>query len=378
MDLEENGGRGNIKAFNDIKKINPKLKTLVAVGGWKEGSHNYSLIANNPRKRQNFTRSAVEFIKKHGFDGLDLDWEYPHQRDSYNPSDPSSFVKWLVEIRAEFDKHGYLLTIAAGAPAKLASKSYDIPAIAKAVHYINLMTYDLHGSWDGKTGLNAPLYDSGDLSVNAAVDYWLKKGAPAEKLILGLPFYGRSFTLASSRDHDIGAPIYLPGLSGPYSREPGFLGYNEICANKEWNIIWNDVQLVPYAYHGSQWVGFDNQLSIQYKAQYALDRNLAGVMVWSVDTDDFRGNCGPKNALLKTVNSTLTGDYFIPIPEPQPGAVTDDCFDRESGFYPNSNDLHSFFYCDNGVLLDFECPGGLEFNPSTNSCDYPESVGFHS
>ncbi|KAL5291962.1 CHIA.2 family protein [Megaselia abdita] len=389
LDYEENWGRGNIKAFNDLKNVNPKLKTLAVVGGWNEGSLKYSEVAADPAKRQNFIRSSVEFIQKHGFDGLDLDWEYPAQRDSTNHADKANFVTWLQEIRAEYDKHGYLITIAVGATANLAEPSYNIPAISKALHFINLMTYDLHGSWDGRTGENAPLYDSGDLSVNAAVNYWLQQGAPAEKLVLGLGFYGRSFTLANSGSHGLGAPTTGPGAAGPFTGEPGLLGYNEICANKNWNIVWNEDQVVPFGYQSNQWVGFDNPRSIQDKVVYSLERDLGGVMVWSIETDDFRGACGPKYPLLHTIDNVLNGDTSIPIPEPQPenpepenpgqpetpvDPTGSDCEGKSNGYYRDVNDCSKFFQCVNGLQYDFQCPQGLDFDTTTSTCNFHGSV----
>lgn len=396
LDLEENWGRGNIKAFNDLKNVNPKLKTMAVVGGWNEGSIKYSQVAADPAKRQNFIRSSVEFIKKHNFDGLDLDWEYPAQRDSNNPADKANFATWLQEIRTEFDKHGYLITIAVGSTVNQATPSYDIPSISKSLHFINLMTYDLHGAWDKTTGENAPLYDSGDLSVNAAVEFWVKQGAPVEKLVLGLGFYGRSFTLANSGNHGIGALTNGPGSGGPYTREPGFLGYNEICADKNWNIVWDEKQVVPYAYQGNQWVGFDNPRSIQDKVVFSVDKKLAGVMVWSIETDDFRGDCGPKYPLLHAIDNTLNGDSSIPLPEPQPEvpqpekpepevpepekpkpevpAPAVDCVDKPTGYYQNAKDCSKYIYCDNGAQFNFECPADLRFDPTTIACDYPENV----
>ena len=98
------------------------------------------------------------------------------------------------------------------------------------------MAYDLHGPWDDVTGLNAPLYaGSADktilqkqLNVNASIQYWLKNGAPREKIILGMPLYGRTFSLRDSSQFEVGAPHNGPGLGGQYTNEPGMIGYNEV------------------------------------------------------------------------------------------------------------------------------------------------------
>lgn len=89
----------------------------------------------------------------------------------------------------------------------------------------------------------------------------MAQGAPAEKLILGVPFYGRTFTLKNKEKHDIGSPSTGSGIAGPYTREPGMLGYNEICKelqNGKWTVVYDNEQRVPYAYNGKQWVGYDD------------------------------------------------------------------------------------------------------------------------
>lgn len=98
LDLKDNYGRGNIKKFNNLKLKNPNLKTLVAVGGWNEGSKKFSTVANNPKLRTIFAQSALEFVLKHNFDGFDLDWEYPAQRDGDSTGDKKAFILFVKEI----------------------------------------------------------------------------------------------------------------------------------------------------------------------------------------------------------------------------------------------------------------------------------------
>lgn len=99
--------------------------------------------------------------------------------------------------------------------------------------FINLMTYDLHGSWDGKTGQNAPLFRGAtdtnqELSQDACVRAWIEAGASPSKLFLGVAFYGRSFTLSNTAQNRIAAPTNGPGMAGRYSREAGMLTYLEV------------------------------------------------------------------------------------------------------------------------------------------------------
>lgn len=397
LDLKEGGGLDYIQAVNALKNQNSKLKTMAVIGGYNEMSRKYSVVAANPALRRNFINSAVALLKKFNFDGLDLDWEYPAQRDSGNPSDKANFVTWLQELRAEFDKYGYLLTIAVGSTSNIADTSYDIPQIAKVVDFIGLMTYDMHGAWDGQTGHNAPIQDSGPFSVDKAVSYWIQKGAPASKLVLGLPSYGQSYTLASASNNGLGASTVGAGRSGPYTGQPGLLGFNEICSDNGWNVVYSDANKSPYAFKGDQWVGFDNERSIGEKINYALSKNLGGVMMWSIETDDFRGDCGPKFPLLSKAYSALNGGGNHPDPVTnKPGPVTpppvtsapqtsrpvtsapptgnDSCDGRGDGFYRNSADCARYYRCVSGVKYEFSCPAGLKFDSASSVCDYPDVV----
>ncbi|XP_023723097.2 acidic mammalian chitinase [Cryptotermes secundus] len=270
MDSWNEIDKGGFQRFNDLRKRNPSLKTLVAIGGWNEGSASYSSVVNDASRRAAFVNNIVKFVGEYGFDGFDLDWEYPAQRGGA-ATDKNAFSLLLRELRTEFDKHGYLLSAAVASAAASASLSYDISELGKYLDFINVMTYDLHGPWDPVTGHNAPLYagsnDDG-LTVDAAIQYWINQGAPREKIILGIGTYGRTFTLTSSSQCIMGAPANGAGNSGPYTREGGTLGYNEICEEQStWMEVWDDQQKVPYACKGNQWVGYDNVKSTLYKVR---------------------------------------------------------------------------------------------------------------
>lgn len=200
-----------------------------------------------------------------------------------------------------------------------ASKSYDIRSVADNVDFVNLMTYDLHGSWDGKTGINAPLYarsdDNQQLSVDAAVNYWLNNGCPREKLIVGVPLYGRSFTLNDPQNNGINAPASA-GQAGQFVPEGGFLGYNEICfdlSRNGWTRDWDDTQKVPFAYKGNQWVGYDDEKSLGFKLSYIKNKGLGGVMFWSIETDDFSNLCGGGNFPLLSMAKRVMVNFKVTI-----------------------------------------------------------------
>ncbi|CAL1277038.1 unnamed protein product [Larinioides sclopetarius] len=271
LDLKENWGLDAYQRFNGLKKQNPNLSTLIAIGGWNEGSTKYSQMAADPNARATFVKSAIEFCQKYDFNGLDMDWEYPANRGGA-AADKQNFVTLLKELKEAFTTHGLLLTAAVSAGKNTIDTAYDIPGISEYLDFINVMTYDFHGSWESSIGHNSPLYGrSGEsegekmLTVDYAIKYWIKNGAPKKKLTLGMATYGRSFTLANPSDNKLGAPANGPGTAGQLTKENGMLGYNEICRDMGWTEVFDESIQAPYAYNGNQWVGYDNVKSIGIK-----------------------------------------------------------------------------------------------------------------
>ena len=136
-------------------------------------------------------------------------------------------------------------------------------------------------------------------------------GAPSEKLVLGIPFYGRTFTLADVNNNQLRASISGPGQPGKFTKEPGFLAYNEICVNLiegGWMELTDPVGS-PYAVKNDQWVGYDTTDSIAVKMEYIRTRRLGGAMIWAIDLDDFRGICG--NRYFQTMMDTQVSIELI-------------------------------------------------------------------
>jgi hypothetical protein len=159
--------------------------------------------------------------------------------------------------------------------------------------------------------------------------YWIERGAPPEKIILGMGTYGRSFTLARQENNGLQAPAPQKGMAGPYTREPGSLGYNEICESfrrEKWTIVNDPYHLAPYAYKERQWVGYDDIDSIAIKSMIAVKMGLGGGMVWSLETDDFHGEChGVKFPLIQTINRVFAtaSNPVVPTPPPTPETEAD-------------------------------------------------------
>lgn len=141
------------------------------------------------------------------------------------------------------------------------------------------MTYDYHGTWESKTGLIAPLYGPGIYTVDQTINYWISKiGSSKNKLLMGIPLYGPYWQLLSS-DRGLGAK------AKPMNIEP----YSEMCLRVKnmVKIIFDEKQKATYAYgvYG-QWVSYEDEKSIQAKINYVNSKQIGGMFVWSMDSDD--------------------------------------------------------------------------------------------
>ncbi|XP_069335083.1 chitinase-3-like protein 2 isoform X1 [Eulemur rufifrons] len=297
--IKDKNGATLYRTINSLKAKNPKLKVLLSVGGYLFGSKGFHPMVDSSTSRLEFINSVLLFLRNHNFDGLDVSWIYPDQRDN------THFTALIHELAEAFQKdfvksakERLLLTAGVSAGRQMIDNSYQVKKLAKELDFINLLSFDFHGPWEKPlvTGHNSPLRkgqldgrSSSYYNVEYAVGYWLHKGMPPEKVVLGIPMYGRSFTLASA-ESAVGTPASGPGAAGPITESPGFLAYYEICQFlQQAKITRLQDQQVPYAVKGNQWVGYDDVESVEAKAQFLKNLNLGGAMIWSIDMDDFTG-----------------------------------------------------------------------------------------
>ncbi|XP_031640870.1 probable chitinase 2 isoform X2 [Contarinia nasturtii] len=321
QDLKDNYGLGGYERITNLRQSHPHLKVSLAIGGWNEDPPKYSRMASDTDLRKQFVKSATDFVLRYKFDGLDLDWEFPTARGG-QPVDKDNFVLLVKELKDSFRQHNLLLTSAFGASKKIIDEAYDIPALSKYLDFMHIMCYDYGGAWDRRVSANAPLKGQGILNVEYTIDYLIKLGASPTKIVMGLPFYGRTFVV-NHLDGNFGDASNEIGFEGPSTREKGFMGYNEICAlltnrTSGWQQSYNIEMSQAIAKYKNAETGemriaiYDSSRSIAQKIKFAMSRNLGGAMVWSVDTDDFRGECDIDNDTFIDFKPVPGVDLTIP------------------------------------------------------------------
>ncbi|MEQ2272128.1 hypothetical protein XENORESO_015124, partial [Xenotaenia resolanae] len=211
---------------------------------------------------------------------------------------------------------------------------------------------------------------------NSSVTYWRIQGAPAEKLLLGFPTYGRTYRLSTSAS-GLGAPSNGPADAGPYTRTAGFWAYYEICdfINSA-TISWISEQEVPYATYGSSWVGYDDKRSFSSKVQWMTKYSLGGAHVWTLDMDDFSGSFCSEGP-YPLINHLRMSMGFAPKPTTTPRPTTtrdplaDFCRGRPDGLYENLADKNTYFQCFQGNTYLHRCQPGLIYQDSCKCCNWP-------
>ena len=295
----------NFRKLNYLKKDNPDLKILISIGGWA-WSENFSDAVLTESSRAKFARTSVALVEQHNLDGVDIDWEYPGLKGEDNvfrAEDKANFTLMFKAIRDELDKLAaktgktYELSTALPAFPRLFEVT-EMGKVAQYIDFVNIMAYDFYVSGD-TAGHHSNLFasensereDSGD----KAYTLYRKEGVPAEKLVLGIPFYGRSWIMKTDDNMGINRQVDSTVRGGGYTFikdsimiRPGFVRH------------WDEKAKVPYLWNAEtrQLVSFDDEESIKYKCEYVKERNMAGVMFWQYASD-------PKEYLLTAVNEHL-------------------------------------------------------------------------
>lgn len=281
----------NIDRLSDIRKRYPNLKINISIGGW--GAEGFSDAVESQQNRQTFAKNIVKFVKHYGFDGIDLDWEYPGSDLAgikSRPEDASNFLLFLKELRHELlaENKKYVLTAAVGADKEILSAlkvdgNYEC---ADYLDFINIMTYDLRGSWTRYTGHQTNLYPysapDGELSADQAVQILLANDVPAEKIVIGSAAYSRDWF---GFDNVVGKPALNLQAGSEGTHTTPYKKVKALIDSHPENYYWDEEAQAAYYFDGNQYMTFDDEQSMSAKARYALDNHLGGVMLWELSLD---------------------------------------------------------------------------------------------
>ncbi|MFF5713623.1 glycosyl hydrolase family 18 protein [Streptomyces sp. NPDC012756] len=293
--------RGNFNQLRKLKKAYPNIKILWSFGGWT-WSGGFGQAVQNPAA---FAQSCYDLIEDPRwadvFDGIDLDWEYPNACGlSCDTSGAASFKNMMQAMRAKFGAN-YLITAAVTADASTGGKidAADYAGAAQYMNWFNVMTYDFFGAWaaQGPTAPHSPLTSYAGIPQQGfnsaeAIAKFKAKGVPANKLLLGIGFYGRGWT---------GVTQDAPGgtATGPAqgTYEQGIEDYKVLKNSCPAN---GTVAGTAYAHCGTNWWSYDTPATVNSKMSWAKNQGLGGAFFW-----EFSGDTG-NGELVGAINTGLS------------------------------------------------------------------------
>jgi chitinase len=348
---------GNFNQLVKLKAAHPNLKVVMSIGGWTLSKY-FSDVAATAASRQAFVASCVDLLLAGDlptggwptqaggtgaaaglFDGIDIDWEYPGidpgNGADHSTADRHNATLLLQEFRHQLDEYGavtgrhYLLTADLPAGNVNSSGSWELAPVAQTVDWINLLTFDFHGSWDSWADLNSPFsLDPKEPAVGGGaiqstwntkgtVDYYLASGVPANKLVVGVPFYGKRYVGVGPTNNGLYQP-FAP-QAWPYNDSPTYhelvdtgltdgnlnvIGPTAVAAPKNngndqtgvngFTWYWNGPAGAAWLYNplldGGTFVSYMDPHAVTERVHLANEKHLRGLFAWEVSQDDNAGD----------------------------------------------------------------------------------------
>ncbi|KAK2853243.1 hypothetical protein FQN49_005269, partial [Arthroderma sp. PD_2] len=320
------------RAFTGLKAKKPSLKCFLSVGGWDAGGRVFSTMASSADSRKVFIGSVIKTLEEFGFDGLDVDWEYPVADDrGGSKSDYANYVLLLRELKDAFGtKYGLTMAIPA---SYWYLRGFDLKNMVKYVDWFNVMSYDIHGTWDGHSAWTKEVINphTNLTEISSGLDLLWRNSVPAEKVLLGLGFYGRSFTLGDPRCNNPGCAFKRTGdensggaLPGRCTLNSGTLSdyeINRVLKSKSPELVYNEEAGVNWiTWDKDQWVSFDDARTLKQKASFANKLCLGGTFAWALDLggpgtmsrpDELNGNTLSLDGADPEGSDSGSGDVYL-------------------------------------------------------------------
>ncbi|PVI00005.1 glycoside hydrolase family 18 protein [Periconia macrospinosa] len=333
----------DVKLYGEFTALKRNgLQTWIAVGGWSfndpdTATYNaYSDMVSTQSNRRSFIQSLIKFMETYGFQGADIDWEYPAEpKRGGRKEDTDNLVLLMKEMKEQFGgRFGSSLTLA---PDYWYLRGFKPAAMQNYVDWMGFMSYDLHGPWDTDVKTLGskvrPQTDITEIEKNIK-PLWFD-GVDPSKIVMGLAYYGRTYTLTDPSCGMMGCS-FVPGkggAAGSCTNFPGVLSNREIrgIIEAENNTPYlNETAMVKYfTYQGNSWVGYDDADTYALKESFADSHCLGGIMIWSIDFDDEHGiGLGDPNNHKSPESATVIPMAHTTVPRGEtftlnPGAATD-------------------------------------------------------
>ncbi|KAL5547605.1 hypothetical protein UlMin_002836 [Ulmus minor] len=276
---------------NLVKRKNPSVTTILSIWVGGEQSSIFSSMLTQPSNRKYFIESSIRIARLHGFEGLDISGVEPRTISNMTNLE-SLLAEWRASIESEAKNKSdsrLLLIMRGYHEPGFGSVSFPIEEMKKNLDWVHLKSYDYYVP--RKTNFtypHAPLYGpSNKANTNRSVQEWIRRGFPASKLVLGLPFHGYAWQLANPNgdiptgEQSSGPAVTLDGSMAYWSLK-GFIRTNGYGISS----VYNDTLVVKYCTIGKNWINFDDAEVIRTKVSYAKKMGLLGYNVFQIGNDD--------------------------------------------------------------------------------------------